>query len=76
MGYPNLAAERARLGLSVDELAEELHVSRRTLYYWLNSGAFPESAIERMMQLFGCKRDYLLSHEALVPRRTERRNGR
>lgn len=54
MKYPNIEAERARKGMSNDELAAELSVGRKTLYNWLNNGNIPLSALIHMADIFGC----------------------
>lgn len=61
MLYPNIAAERARNGLTLDALAAELGVTRKTIYNWENAGNIPASALEKMADLFGCTIDYLLN---------------
>lgn len=58
--YPNIDAERARIGMSNDDLAKALGVSRKTLYNWISSGNIPQSSLEKMSKLFGCSIDYLL----------------
>lgn len=60
MKYPNIDAERARKGMSNDRLAEELGITRKTLYNWMDKGNIPLSALIRMADLFGCTIDYLL----------------
>lgn len=63
MKYPNIDAERARKGISNDRLAEELGVSRKTLYNWLTKGNIPLSALIHMADVFGCTIDYLLGRK-------------
>ena len=60
MKYPNIDAERARIGMSNDDLAKALGVSRKTLYNWISSGNIPQSSLEKMSKLFSCSIDYLL----------------
>lgn len=60
MRYPNIDAERARKGLTTGEMAEKMGVSRKTVYNWINNGRIPQSALEKMADLFGCSIDYLL----------------
>lgn len=60
MRYPNIAAERARKGLSVEALGKALGVSRRTVWRWETQGKIPQKAIEQMADLFSCSVDYLL----------------
>ncbi len=63
MLYPNIAAERAKRGMSLERLAGELGVSRKTVYNWERKGKIPQSALERMTVIFGCSVDYLLGRE-------------
>lgn len=63
MKYPNIDAERARKGISNERLAEDLGVTRKTLYNWLNKGEIPLSALIRMADMFGCSIDYLLGRQ-------------
>ena len=58
--YPNIAAERAKRKMSVDALATELGVTRKTIYNWENRGNIPRKKLEEMAVLFGCTTDYLL----------------
>ena len=58
--YPNIAAERAKRKMSLDTMAEKLGVSRKTVYNWENSGHIPQTALEKMAQMFNCTIDYLL----------------
>lgn len=60
MAYPNIEAERARLGMTKDELAKQLKVSRKTYYNWVTSGNIPQSKLEEMATLFSVTTDYLL----------------
>lgn len=59
--YPNIEAERARKGLTKEQLAAELNVDRKTLRKWLNIGNIPIDKINQMADFFGCSVDYLLS---------------
>ena len=60
MFYPNIAAERAKRKMSIDMMAEKLGVTRKTIYNWETSGSIPQSAVEKMADMFGCSTDYLL----------------
>lgn len=64
MKYPNIDAERARKGISNDRLADDLGVTRKTLYNWLTKGNIPLSALIRMADMFDCSIDYLLGRKA------------
>lgn len=63
MLYPNIAAERARKGWSLEEFAQKLGVTRKTLYNWENAGKIPAAALDKMADFFGVSVDYLLSFE-------------
>lgn len=58
--YPNLEAERARYGLTVEKLTSALGVTRKTYYNWLNNGKIPQSKLEKLSELFGVSVSYLL----------------
>lgn len=60
MKYPNIEAERARIGMSREGLAEELGVTRKTVFNWMESGNIPLGKLVAMADLFGCSIDYLL----------------
>jgi transcriptional regulator with XRE-family HTH domain len=60
MLYPNIAAERAKRGMSLDALAHELGVTRKTVYNWEQNGRIPQSALTKMADLFQTSADYLL----------------
>lgn len=60
MRYPNIAAERARLGLSQEALANKVGVTRKTIYNWENVGNIPASGVAKLADFFGVKADYLL----------------
>jgi len=64
MPYPNINAERSRMGLTVGEFAEKLGVSRKTIYNWMAHGNIPQSKLEQMSELFHCSIDYLLAKDA------------
>ena len=62
--YPNIEAERARHGVSNDDLAETLEVSRKTLFNWMEKGNIPTSALIKMADFFNCTIDYLLGRSS------------
>ena len=66
MLYPNIEAERARNGLSYEQMAKSLGVSRKTIYNWLNSGDIPQAKLEAMSTLFRCRIDYLLGRSEII----------
>lgn len=51
MPYPNINAERSRMGLTIEELAEKLGVTRKTVYNWMARGNIPQSKLEAMSSL-------------------------
>ncbi len=60
MAYPNINAERVRMGMTVEEFATRLGVSRKTVYNWMAHGKIPQSKLESMSKMFHCSVDYLL----------------
>lgn len=60
MKYPNIDAERARKGMTLDDLASHLGVGRKTLYNWMEKGCIPVSALIGMADCFDCTIDHLL----------------
>lgn len=62
MAGNNIASERVRLGLSQQDLAEKLNVSRDSVKDW-ESGetAIRSSKLIDMADLFGCSLDYLMA---------------
>ena len=68
--YPNINAERIRLGLTLSQFAEVLGVTRKTVYNWTTKGYIPQSKLEQMSEMFHCSIDYLLDYK---PNRKEPR---
>ena len=60
MKYPNINAEMARNGLNRQKLAEEMGVSRKTIYNWLTKGNIPLAVMTRLAERFGTSVDYLM----------------
>lgn len=58
--YPNIEAERARKGYTIEELSKLLGVTRKTYYNWVCAGKIPQSKIELMSDIFDSSVDYLL----------------
>ena len=59
--FPNIEAERARIGLSKEKFAKELGVATKTYYNWLNGvNPIPINILMKMSDLCGVKIDYLL----------------
>lgn len=61
--YPNIEAERARSGFTLDEFVKRIGISRKTYYNWRQRGNIPLNKVEKMAELFHCSTDYLLSVE-------------
>lgn len=61
MIYPNIEAERARIGLSKEKFAEELGVATKTYYNWINGvNPIPSNILIKISDMSGAKIDYLL----------------
>ena len=43
--YPNINAERSRAGMTVEDLAKSLGVTRKTVYNWMAHGNIPQSKL-------------------------------
>ncbi len=57
----SIEAERARNGLSKEDLAKKLGVSIKTYYNWINEETdMPISKLVALSRLFGTDIDYLL----------------
>ena len=56
--YPNIEAERARNGMTLEQLANILGVTRKTVYNWIAKGDIPQSKLESMSEVFHCSIDY------------------
>lgn len=62
MRYPNIEAERARMGMSKDEFAKMLGIATKTYYNWLNGiNPIPSDVLIDMSQRCDADIDYLLS---------------
>lgn len=59
--FMNIEAERARKGMTKEELSKELGVSTRTYYNWISGERpIPNTALAKMKIMFGTDIDYLL----------------
>lgn len=59
----NIEAERVRKGMTKDQIAQALGVSRKTYWNWINERqSIPSSHLIRMAQFFAVSVDYLLSN--------------
>lgn len=57
----NIEAERVRKQLSRTKLSNQLNISNKTYYNWINEETdIPSSALIKMATLFGTDIDYLL----------------
>lgn len=60
MPYPNINAERVRNGMTMETLATNLGVTRKTVYNWMVHGNIPQTKLEAMSEMFHCSIEYLL----------------
>ena len=58
--YPNINAERVRNGMTMETLATNLGVTRKTVYNWMVHGNIPQTKLEAMSEMFHCSIEYLL----------------
>lgn len=69
MTYPNIEAERARVGMTKVSLATAIGVSIGTLKNWQNGRTeIPASKIVALATLFGVRTDYLLGLDTGQPK--------
>ncbi len=58
-----IAAERKKLGLTQQQFADKLNVTRQAVSRWESDLAFPETdTLIAMSELFGCSIDYLIKY--------------
>ena len=61
MKYPNIEAERARLGMSKDDFAKSLGIATKTYYNWLNGvNPIPSDVLIKISEICKADTDYLL----------------
>ncbi len=61
MAFKNIEAERARNGLSKEEIAKKIGVTVKTYYNWINGiNPIPSTALLIMADIFEVDVDYLL----------------
>ncbi len=61
MIFASIEAERARKGLTKEELAKKMGVSVKTYYNWINGRSpIPSNVLIEMSVFFGVTIDYLL----------------
>ena len=58
--YPNIEAERRRLGLSQDDLSDKLPTTRQPHPNGTSSGNIPVQTLSDLADMFDCSVDYLL----------------
>lgn len=57
----NMKAERARSGMSAEEVAKEIGVNRNSVFRWESGEAEPTAEnLEKLVHLYGCAVEYLL----------------
>lgn len=62
--FNSIEAERARNGMSKEELATQIGISVKTYYNWLNGvNPIPSTALIKMSDIFGVTIDYLLNRD-------------
>lgn len=59
--YRNIDAERVRKGLTLEALAAELGITRKTLLKYRQGGKIPQKVLCRMSELFECEESYLIN---------------
>ena len=60
----NIEAERVRKRMTKEGLSQELGISVKTYYNWINEETdVPSSALIKMSKMFGVDIDYLLNNE-------------
>ena len=64
MMFNSIEAERARNGMSKEELATQIGISVKTYYNWLNGvNPIPSTALIKMSDIGGVTIDYLLNRD-------------
>ena len=70
MKYPNIEAERARLGMSKESFAKKMKISTKPYYNWINgTNPIPSDVLIEMAELCDSSTDYLLGLSDVKPRR-------
>lgn len=61
MKYPNIEAERARLGMSKDDFAKKIGIATKTYYNWINGvNPIPSDTLIDISSICNVDTDYLL----------------
>ena len=58
--YPNIEAERARFGLTKEQMATKLNITRKTYDNWVEKGKIPSDKLCEMADMFSVSMDYLV----------------
>ena len=59
---------RSKFGLSQEQLAEVINVSRQAITKWENDGGLPDvSNLQEISEVFGVTVDYLLNDDSNLP---------
>ena len=69
-----LKAMRRRAGITAADLAERMHYSRTTIYFWEQGRCWPSSQeLPRIAEILGCSIDELFADpsEELTPEKEE-----
>ncbi len=62
MGFPNIEAERGRLGFTKKEFAKQIGVSTKTYYNWIDGiTPIPSDALMKLSSMCHVSVDYLLN---------------
>lgn len=65
---PKLKEIRKRFGLSQEQLAEIMNISRQAITKWENDGGLPDiNNLQELSKIFGITVDYLLNDKNILP---------
>jgi len=66
MGFPNIEAERGRLGLTKKDFAKKLGITTKTYYNWIDGATpIPSDALMKLADLCNVNIDYLLNRTSV-----------
>lgn len=57
--FPNIEAERARHGMTLDDFTRAIGVCRKTYYNWREAGKVPDSKAVEIAELFNVPIEYI-----------------